>query len=579
MKTLNKAELLLLDKYKQELVLRRCALDPEYFFENFVQVVDKNSPTGRSLFKLRDYQREDLETFKTNLQVVILKSRQLGLSTLALAYCLHRLMFSPGGFSIGMTSFRDDAVVNNLRMIKEMFEYLPDWILSRFILDKSNNRMFSIINKGTGYPSMLNGQIANPKALASGTYDLLLLDEFGLSNYQNEVLNTVLPTVNIAKSRRKDVTVMIVSTARGSSNAFAKTFWASWNKVNAAYAAIFHPWTCDPYMTQDIYDQKFADAVDRGETYKFHAEYPATPEEAFRESGSPLFRQLPDYETLAQTDWARGNVYGSNGQYEFRVEEDGPFRMRNKRIDESLSYVIGADTSNGEAADFQAAQVGAINPVTGEPEIVAWYHANDVKPIDFAEDLNKIGRLFAGRAPEGAATLAIENQGGYGQAVIQQLFYHLDYPSPYYHVPIGQNTSISKQRPFAFPMHMQIREAVLARLKDKLKPVATGDSIGPTLKGLYPELREELGRFVRHVVERPTGNTVRYAAEIGSHDDLVMSLAIMLWALTEQEELNIYDGDAHQSVMVEELVARSNARYIKERHQSQRNIKENFYIF
>jgi hypothetical protein len=51
------------------------------------------------------------------------------------------------------------------------------------------------------------------------------------------------------------------------------------------------------------------------------------------------------------------------------------------------------------------------------------------------------------------------------------------------------------------------------------------------LDSIYPALRVELGQFVAQ--ETMNGN-IRYAADVGCHDDLVMSLAISLWILVEE---------------------------------------------
>jgi hypothetical protein len=55
------------------------------------------------------------------------------------------------------------------------------------------------------------------------------------------------------------------------------------------------------------------------------------------------------------------------------------------------------------------------------------------------------------------------------------------------------------------------------------------------LRGIHIQLLEELHQFVRQ--ELPGGG-VRYSADYGCHDDLVMSLAIALWATLENTDLS-----------------------------------------
>jgi hypothetical protein len=71
------------------------------------------------------------------------------------------------------------------------------------------------------------------------------------------------------------------------------------------------------------------------------------------------------------------------------------------------------------------------------------------------------------------------------------------------------------------------------------------------IDNVYPLLRAELGQFVAQ--ETASGN-VRYAADVGCHDDLVMSLAISLWVLIEEA------GDSSPVPAVTEDVVRRSTK-------------------
>jgi hypothetical protein len=122
--------------------------------------------------------------------------------------------------------------------------------------------------------------------------------------------------------------------------------------------------------------------------------------------------------------------------------------------------------------------------------------------------------------------MAVENQGGQGALPINELHKHLDYPNPYLHQMTGSKNR-QKTRMFEFPMTTDRRKAVIDRMAKYLAPTEAGISIS----NVYPLLRAELGQFVAQ--ETLSGN-VRYAADVGCHDDLVMSLAISLWVLIEE---------------------------------------------
>lgn len=571
---LSRRDLIRLQALNRTLSLRISEQDPAYFFRNFIWVKAKDDEDGKVLFDPYDYQLEDLKLFQSCQKIIVLKTRQIGFSTLSTAYLLWLALFRKGGANIGMTSFRKDAVQNNLTKIKSAFDDLPDWVKETYHVAKSNESVFIIQNMRTGSASKIDAQIANDKALASETYDFIFLDEFGLSNEQESVIATVNPSLDIASTVDPSVKLLIGSTARGPHNQFAKLFMNTYSGEDKSYKAVFHPWYTAKQMTPELYELKKRSAVLSGEPWKFYSEYPETPEEAFRESGSPLFTNLPDVDSLEEFPY-RGRIILKSGKPEFISDEYGPVRLKNFRPDESTVYVIGADTSSGEGADFQAAQVAYMDQGTGEPEIVAYYHANDVPGREFAVDLNALGRFFAGSSKLGAAELAVENQGGFGTTVIDSLTGELAYPNPYLHSPIGQNARPLKTRPFAFPMTVNVRESVLLHLKDMLKMQMVPEGYVPILGGLYPSLRNELSRFVRQAPNKSTGR-VKYAADSGAHDDLVMSTAITLWVLKVVNEFS--DDGAHKSSVVDSFIDEHNARYQERMYQQRQEFEESYYV-
>jgi hypothetical protein len=153
--------------------------------------------------------------------------------------------------------------------------------------------------------------------------------------------------------------------------------------------------------------------------------------------------------------------------------------------------------------------------------------------------LDRIGRFFSGR--QWAAVMAVEDQGGQGALVVNELHKHLDYPNPYMHQAIGAKRSKSTKL-FAFPMTIDRRRAIIDRLA---KYLVFQDDV-TLLQGVYPQLRVELGQFVTQ--ELQNGN-VRYAADVGCHDDLVMSLAITLWVLVED-----YEKSSPPAAVVEDIL-------------------------
>ena len=69
----------------------KCAKDPIYFFKKYCYI--QHPKRGKILFNLYDFQENALGQFNEYQYNVILKSRQLGISTLSAGYSLWMMLF------------------------------------------------------------------------------------------------------------------------------------------------------------------------------------------------------------------------------------------------------------------------------------------------------------------------------------------------------------------------------------------------------------------------------------------------------------------------------------------------------
>jgi len=520
-----------------EIEWRRCAQDERYFLENYVFIPSEEDPRGRTRFELFDYQNELLTTFTKNRFVIALKARQIGFTTLGMAHSLWLALFRPGA-NILIVSQTQKSSNKNLAQARLGYQFLPAWMKERaprVISDNSSGMSFEFHD---GMISNLKAAPATNGVFAGETATFVLWDEAALVDpapLQEDVLRTLLPTTDAGGS------MLVVSTARGAYNRFAKTYRAA-KTGTSQFVAFFRPWTVSPFMrcSKDCgwcshgpgvsgpcnskYDGKRREFADQ--PWRFFQEYPSDDEEAFRESGRPRFTGLPPEHTYADFPFRGDLEWADDKKLVFVPDEEGPLRLATLDPDRNGMYVIGADPSQGVGKDYSTAHVMTMDG-DGYPEIVGYYHSNTVQPAAFAAALDRLGRFFAGR--QWAALLAVEDQGGVGALPINELHMHLQYPNAYVHQNVGRRKSRAS-RFFSFPMTADRRKSVIDRLGKYLTPAADGQT---TLAGIYPLLRMELGQFVMQ--EMASGN-VRYAADVGCHDDLVMSLAIAMWILIENHQ-------------------------------------------
>lgn len=520
-----------------EMEWRRCAQDERYFLENYVFIPSEEDPRGRTKFELFDYQGELMDTFTKNRFVIALKARQIGFTTLGMAHSLWLALFRPGA-NILIISQTQKSSNKNLAQARLGYQFLPEWMKERaprIISDNSSGMSFEFHD---GMISNLKAAPATNGVFAGETATFVLWDEAALVDpapLQEDVLRTLLPTTDAGGS------MLVVSTARGAYNRFAKTYRAA-KTGTSQFISFFRPWTVSPFMRCDKdcgwcshgegvsgpcntrYDGKRREFADQ--PWRFFQEYPSDDEEAFRESGRPRFTGLPPESAYEDFPFRGDLEWADDKSLTFVPDETGPLRLATLDPDRNGMYVIGADPSQGVGKDYSTAHVLTMD-ADGYPEIVGYYHSNTVQPAAFAAALDRLGRFFAGR--QWAALLAVEDQGGVGALPINELHMHLQYPNAYVHQNVGRRRSRAS-RFFSFPMTADRRKSVIDRLAKYLTPAADGQT---TLSGIYPLLRMELGQFVMQ--EMASGN-VRYAADVGCHDDLVMSLAIAMWILIENHQ-------------------------------------------
>jgi hypothetical protein len=496
-----------------ELEWRRCTQDKEYFIQNyvFIQVQPKWDTRGRAKFELFDYQREALDTWNNNRFVVIVKARQLGFTTLAMADILWHCLFQPGS-NLLLVSKNQDSANKNLGMVKFMYQFLPEWMKERGpSLTKAAEYKLEF-----DYPDGMKCQVKSfagtETAGAGETATMVVLDEFALMPDPTNTYRTIMPTTD-AGGR-----LIIISTARGAYNEFAKIYKGAKAKQNQ-FIPLFQPWSASRLITEKEYELKRREFA--ANPWEFYSEYPSDDMEAFRESGNPRFVNLPhDAQEMAY----RGKIVEDDLGVRFEDDPEGHVWLSDVIPDNNSTYYIGADPAQGRGGDYSTATVLTLDD-DGLPRIVGFYRANTVEPVDWAADIDRLGRFFDGKY--GPAVLAVEDQGGQGQLPINELHRNLSYPNAYVYRPTGRRGTTKSDRLFSFPMSADRRRMVIDKLAEYL---ANANTDNPSLRGMHSHLLEELMQFVRQ--ELPGGG-VKYAADYGCHDDLVMSLAIAIWVAQE----------------------------------------------
>ena len=261
-----------------------------YFIENFIWIEDKTVKTGVSRFILWPEQRRALQDIIANIFLIILKARQLGLTWLVLAYTLHRILFRPGFLAIAISKRDDpDALELGLRM-QLMLRYLPEWMVRHkkgtptgwqgltWSFDAHEIR----IHRPDGEDSRFLTLAASPDTAHSFTANLVILDEWALHPWAEQIWTGAFPTMN-----RADFSGQVIGLSTGRRGTLFEQLWKAAVAGLNMFKSVFLNWRADPRRDQAWYERTKGVMPN---TYQ--SQYPATPEEAFSAGEATAFPEF-----------------------------------------------------------------------------------------------------------------------------------------------------------------------------------------------------------------------------------------------------------------------------------------------
>ena len=450
-----------------------------FFCNNFAHIKHPNK--GKILFELRDAQIETARMWISNRYTIVLKSRQIGFSTLAAAYSFWITYFWPDRFVV-MLSKTEREATKLLGKSKYIYKFLPDWLrLAGPELTQNNMLKMTFDNESVieSLPS------ANEPARGESVY-LAIIDEMAFLPNPEEAWAAIEPIADVGGR------VICLSTAKGEGNIFFNLWHGSQTGTNR-FRGIFFPWSANTDRGQEWYDAQKKELPE----WQLHQEYPSNPEEAFIRSGRPVF----DIDSLnrQQTEKPKTGINKriNEGQNSFIFESSGGPLSVWAMPQFGGVYCIGADVAEGLArGDYSSAHV--IDAKTGL--IVAHWHGH-IDPDRFGEEvLLSLGYFY------NSALIGVESNN-HGLTTLTSLN-KANYVNLYRQRKLNQR-------------HAEPTESLGWRTTTLSKPLAIDELNASIRDGEVEILCEytiaELKTFVRNDNGSTNGSP---------HDDRVMSLAI-----------------------------------------------------
>ena len=219
----------------------KCASDPAYFIKKFVYI--SHPIRGRILFALYPFQEKVLQRWQENDFTIILKSRQLGISTLAAAFALWLMIFHKDKNIICLAT-KQDVAKNMVTKVKFAYEGLPSWLKVDF--EEMNKLSLKLVNG-----SIIKATSAASDSARSEAASLLIIDEAAFIEGVEPIWASAQQTLATGGG------AIVLSTPNGTGNWFHKTWVKAENKEKGnSFFPIRLPWQVHPERNQAWRDKQ-----------------------------------------------------------------------------------------------------------------------------------------------------------------------------------------------------------------------------------------------------------------------------------------------------------------------------------
>lgn len=255
-----------------------CRNDVVYWANNYCVIEDKDLPEVIIPFKAWPAQNQILKDFDIYRLNIILKARQMGITWVALYYCIHDILFNLGHTVVALSKIEDDAK-ELVRRVCVVLENQPEILRAGGLTWRSTATAIFITDGNEKLVSTFKAFPASPAAGRSFTGNILLLDEWAFQEFADEIWTSAYPTIN----RPTGGKVIGLSTIK--KGTLFEKLWLEENDFHKIFLSVF----CDPRRTLEWYERT---AKDLGVMVK--QEYPRTAEEALSNLGGSYFAEF-DY--------------------------------------------------------------------------------------------------------------------------------------------------------------------------------------------------------------------------------------------------------------------------------------------
>ena len=449
----------------------KCAKDPAYFMKKYCHI--QHPTRGRILFALYPFQEKVLHLFRDHDYIITLKSRQLGISTLAAAYSLWLMLFHKDKNVLALATTQATAR-NLVTKVIFMYDELPKWLRLPSV---EKNKLSLRLKNG----SKVQAKSSSPDAARSEAVSLLLMDEAAFIDNIEDTFTAAQQTLATGGQ------CFALSTPNGIGNWFHQT-WEKAESGENSFLPIRLPWTVHPERNDAWREQQNADLGPRMAGQECDCDFLSSGDTVFEPEDMLFYEETYEKEALERRG-VDGNLWIWEG------------------VDYTKSYMVVADVARGDSTDYSAFHIFDIENCIQVAE-----YRGKLSPKDF-------GNMLVGIAAEYNEALLVVENANIGWATIETILereYRNLYYSPKNHLDTVESYMSKWERDQLVPgftMSMRTRPLVIAKMIEYIRE----HSVTIQSKRLMQEMRVFIWK------------NGKAQAQDRYNDDLIMSCATALY--------------------------------------------------
>ena len=481
------------DVIKEE--YKKCLVDPIYFMKKYVKI--QHPIRGTVNFDLYEFQEKTLTDLVEHDFNIILKSRQMGISTLTAAYSLWLMVFhkDKNVLCISINQETSKEIVTRVRFANDN---LPSWLK---VKEQEDNRLSLRLTNGSQIKAVSSAGTSG----RSSALSLLIIDEAAFIDNIAEIWLSAQYTLSTGGR------AIMLSTPNGVGNFFHQT-WIKAEAKEHEFNTIRLPWHLHPERDQSWRDKQTELSGVKGAAQECDCDFATTGNGIVDAVTIDFYKQSKVKDPIEM----RGIDHG------YWIWE---------YPDYSRNYIVSADVARGDGGDYSAFQVIDVESMTQVAE-----YKGQIGTKDYGNMLVTVATDYNN------ALLIVEN-ANIGWAVLQQII-DRQYQNTFYSSADLQYVDVERQ------LTNKINRDEKKMIPGFTNSQKTRPLLISKLESYFRERSVEV-RSLRFMDELAVfiwdGNKV--AAMKGYNDDLVMAMSIGLWVRDTALKLRQQSMDLNRSML------------------------------